>query len=54
MDNFNEAVFRSKVDSALTTVRTILDTTKHPQRPSEGKKKKNSKKNLIFNPSNSK
>merc|ERR1712000_68707 len=36
MDNFNEAVFRAKVDSALATVRTILDTTKYPQRPLEG------------------
>jgi hypothetical protein len=37
MDQFNEAAFRAKVDSALSTVRTILDTTKHPKRPSDGK-----------------
>lgn len=32
MNTFQDHVFRQKVDSALLTVRTILDTTKHPQR----------------------
>ena len=35
MNTFQDAVFRSKIDAALTTVRTILDTTKHPQRAAD-------------------
>ncbi len=30
MNTFQDHVFRAKVDDALKTVRTILDTTKHP------------------------
>ena len=32
MNSFQDAVFRAKVDEALRTVRTILDTNKHPAR----------------------
>lgn len=54
MDNFNEAVFRAKVDSALATVRTILDTTKYPQRPLEGLKSFSIFLNLSFHISTNK
>eukprot|EP01108_Squamamoeba_japonica_P001167 TRINITY_DN1469_c0_g1_i4.p1 TRINITY_DN1469_c0_g1~~TRINITY_DN1469_c0_g1_i4.p1 ORF type:complete len:617 (+),score=97.80 TRINITY_DN1469_c0_g1_i4:47-1852(+) len=35
MNSFQEHVFRAKVDDTLKTVRTILDTTKHPARPAD-------------------
>jgi hypothetical protein len=35
MNSFNEYVFRGKVDTALDTVRKILETTKHPARAAD-------------------
>ena len=35
MNSFQEYQFRSAVDEALTTVRKILDTTKHPARAAD-------------------
>ena len=35
MNSFIDYEFRSRVDSALETVRKILDTTKHPARPAD-------------------
>jgi hypothetical protein len=35
MNDFSELEFRAKVDSALDTVRRLLDTTKHPVRAAD-------------------
>ena len=35
MNSFQDYQFRSAVDEALTTVRKILDTTKHPARAAD-------------------